>query len=525
MLRRDERRADRQAGANGPRRSPARGALAPGRSTTLGQERALLRLFGVIGLDRAGRPLAGAAGRPLAGQRARRPRRRDRAAVRDGPARVRPRTATAGPRRRVGCDRPRARGRAAARARSAGRRRSRGDAGSHRSRSTGSTPTGSPAASSSGCSASHVARGSGRRLRSRTSTGRWMRRSRLPSAGFDLLRVEVPIGRELADRHARSAGQSTCRNGTRRDRRGRMAAADAEDGDPAPTGSPASAGAPPAADRWRRGRAARLRAARHGDPAARRAGGGRRRGVRARGPRGGRSRLRDRRAAGSIRIGRWPTMPSPDGSTGGPKRSSPSAPDRSSWRPRSHRACPPIPRRGPAAPSPSSSSAWRSLARTAIAAERIDPRRPSGLARGRGWCRRSGARRGRPPPSTLPGVRAAVRRVGRDRRTSDRRGVVAVHGVGCADADRRQRGGHAPVGWRRSPGGSRARRCGACRRGARGGGQVRTAARRRPGARARDRRGGDGDPGRDWATSAGEPSSVTHPRAMSAVAGRRSSVV
>src|ERR687897_2139370 len=30
-------------------------------STTLGQERALLRLFGVTGLDRSGRPLAGAA--------------------------------------------------------------------------------------------------------------------------------------------------------------------------------------------------------------------------------------------------------------------------------------------------------------------------------------------------------------------------------------------------------------------------------------------------------------------------------
>src|SRR5918994_3719645 len=30
-------------------------------STTLGQERAMLRLFGVTGLDRAGRPLAGAA--------------------------------------------------------------------------------------------------------------------------------------------------------------------------------------------------------------------------------------------------------------------------------------------------------------------------------------------------------------------------------------------------------------------------------------------------------------------------------
>src|SRR5688572_23884946 len=30
-------------------------------STTLGQERALLRLFGVAGVDRSGRPLAGAA--------------------------------------------------------------------------------------------------------------------------------------------------------------------------------------------------------------------------------------------------------------------------------------------------------------------------------------------------------------------------------------------------------------------------------------------------------------------------------
>ena len=95
-------------------------------STTIGQERAILRLFGVTGLDAAGRPLAGATvDRWLAGD----PRGLGNGIalpVRDGPARVRPRAAAARAGRRVGRDRPRPRGGAAARARSARCRRGRG---------------------------------------------------------------------------------------------------------------------------------------------------------------------------------------------------------------------------------------------------------------------------------------------------------------------------------------------------------------------------------------------------------------
>ena len=57
----------------------------------------------------------------------------------------------------------------------------------------------------------------------------------LATAGFDLLRVEVPIGRELADR-LHDAGLEVP-EWHPRDRAGRMVVADPEEGDPAPTGS------------------------------------------------------------------------------------------------------------------------------------------------------------------------------------------------------------------------------------------------------------------------------------------------
>ncbi|HYH92025.1 MAG TPA: lysine 5,6-aminomutase subunit alpha [Candidatus Saccharimonadales bacterium] len=57
----------------------------------------------------------------------------------------------------------------------------------------------------------------------------------LAMAGFDLLRVEVPIGRELADR-LHDAGVDVP-EWHPRDRAGRAAGADLEEGDPAPTGS------------------------------------------------------------------------------------------------------------------------------------------------------------------------------------------------------------------------------------------------------------------------------------------------
>ena len=112
-------RADALAGAWGAR---ARA------STTIGQERAILRLFGVTGLDAAGRPLAGATVDRWLTSDPRAPRQRHRASVRDGVARVRPRATAAGDGCRLGCDRPHPRGRTAPRARPARRRRGRGAA-------------------------------------------------------------------------------------------------------------------------------------------------------------------------------------------------------------------------------------------------------------------------------------------------------------------------------------------------------------------------------------------------------------
>ena len=84
--------------------------------------------------------------RPLADAGPARARWRHRAAVRDGPARVRPRPAAAGPRRRRRHRRPRPRGGAPARARPADRGRGRGRSAWRAPRSSGSTPTGPPAA-------------------------------------------------------------------------------------------------------------------------------------------------------------------------------------------------------------------------------------------------------------------------------------------------------------------------------------------------------------------------------------------
>ena len=134
-------------------------------STTIGQERAILRLFGVTGLD-ARRPAAGRCrGRPLAGGRAARPRQRDRPAVRDVAPRIRPRAAAAGARRRIGRDRPRARRRAAARAATGARSPRSRRPGSRTPRSSGSTPSGRSGARPSTCSARRHGRGSASTLR------------------------------------------------------------------------------------------------------------------------------------------------------------------------------------------------------------------------------------------------------------------------------------------------------------------------------------------------------------------------
>ena len=141
-------------------------------STTIGQERAILRLFGVSGLDRVGPPAGRGHDRSLAGRRPARPRDGHRPAVRDGPARVRPRAAAARAGRRLGRDRPRARGRAAARARPARRGRGRGGASGGAPRSSGSTRSGPSVARRSTSSARRPGRGWASPCANRMSTPR-----------------------------------------------------------------------------------------------------------------------------------------------------------------------------------------------------------------------------------------------------------------------------------------------------------------------------------------------------------------
>ena len=203
---------------------------------------------------RAGRWPASAVDRWLAA-RSRRPRRRDRPAVRDGPARVRPRPAAAGPGRRVRRRRPRPRGGAPARARPARRRRGRGHPPRRRSAIERIDADRTARRELLDCSARRRGRGSARRSPSPTSRARSTRSPALVAAGIDLLRVEVPIGRELADR-LQAPGSRTSRPGAPGDSRAaradqpidatrRRPAASARSASSAdsPTGSPPSAAA------------------------------------------------------------------------------------------------------------------------------------------------------------------------------------------------------------------------------------------------------------------------------------------
>ena len=221
-------------------------------STTIGQERAILRLFGV---HRARRRRAGRwpARRSTAGWPAtpRRPRRRDRAAVRDGPARVRPRPAAAGARRRIGRDRPRARGRAPARAatgepsprsrrsRLAGLAIERIDA-----QRTARRETIDDARRGAAAVARADAARARRRRRARGGAGPHRRRDRPhPDRGADRARAGRPAGR-------RRASRSPCLAAARRRRRGQRP------GPVRPGADRQPAGAAPAAPRGRPGRRA-----------------------------------------------------------------------------------------------------------------------------------------------------------------------------------------------------------------------------------------------------------------------------
>ena len=168
-------------------------------STTIGQERAILRLFGVSGLDASGRPLAGAAvDRWLAG---------DPHGLGTGsPCRSRwPCSSTTSSR---SSSRSTSR-----RARSTSRSRPSSCASPTGAPSPRSRPSAWPAPRSSGSTRS--GRSGARRSTSLGEAPRpWLGRhaaepdvdaaldeaANLIGAGIDLIRVEVPIGRELADR-------------------------------------------------------------------------------------------------------------------------------------------------------------------------------------------------------------------------------------------------------------------------------------------------------------------------------------
>ena len=170
-------------------------------------------------------------------------------------------------------------------------------------------------------------------------------------AGIDLIRVEVPIGRELADRLT-DAG-SRCPAWQPRDTRDgpRRARAATE---PAPTGSqralPGSAArptGPPRGDAPTSGwRPSRRPSGRRRAPSSPRSSGS---------TSSSRTRWPRSSSAASTRIGRSPTTPSPTGSPGGPARPSWSGPVRSS----SPRTCRPAsrPTRRPAPAGPCAAAA------------------------------------------------------------------------------------------------------------------------------------------------------------------------
>ena len=184
-------RADALAGAWGAR---ARA------STTVGQERAILRLFGVDGLDAAGRPLAGRHGRQVVGAATRarsatgsRCRSRWRSLEYDlEPHQLAMDIASGAIDLALESELLREHD-----------RRVVAEAEARRlpaPPSSGSTPSGRFGARPSGCSARPIGRGSASRCASPRWTAALEEATKLIAAGIDLIRIEVPIGRELADR-------------------------------------------------------------------------------------------------------------------------------------------------------------------------------------------------------------------------------------------------------------------------------------------------------------------------------------
>ena len=387
------------------------------------------------GLDRSGRPLAGAAvDRWLAGV-ARRPRRRDRPAVRDGAARIRPRAAAARARRRVGRGRPRARGRAPARA----RRRAPPE--------TEATPPGGRRDRTDRCRPDRAARahrparrgatgrGSGRRSPSPTSTGRSTRPPSWPSPASTCCGSRSRSG--ASSPSACTTPASTCPSGTRaiarrpaadRRRTARRATR------PRPAASARSPGCAASRDGVAAERRGYVRLATAIPPL----------GV----PEGAvvaafeRVDLveadpdrRDRRSAASIPTARSPITRSRDGSIAAPTRSSRSGRGRSSSRRTSPPACRPMPRHA------------------RVGRSRCSSRRRAG-PRGRSR-RRNGSSSGRIPPGWPTSRRRTARILGE---VAVRRALFPGHVIRFDEPSR-------SPGCRCSSGGVAVHRCGGAWRG------------------------------------------------------------
>ena len=409
-------------------------------STTVGRERALLRLFGVGGLDAAGRPLAWAAVDRYLGGGPRPARRRRRPAVRDGARRVRHLAPAARPRRRVGRGRPRHGGGAAPRGRPAGHGGGGGASARRCGRSSGSTRTGPPAGSCSDVLGDPTRPWIGTTIPEPEIEDAIVAARRALDAGADVVQVEIPIGRELTERLRDAGLDAPVWQPRGSDLR-------SETADHAPTGSQRALTAlrhqldEIAAQRRNYVRLAAV------PPALGAPGVGGRRGVRARRYRRVRPDGRDRRRPGRAgpRPGRPRLRPRP--ARARRRRRRRCRPGRSSSVRTSPGACPRTPRPGPGERSRSRRCRLPSPAATAC------PTISSWSARCRtGWST-SPCRRPAPPPRSPSAGRST--RTSRSRSRSRRHRTVAQRRVG-RDRGRRRAGGR--LGRRPA---ARRRRCGA----------------------------------------------------------------
>ena len=410
----------------------------------------MLRMFGVTGLDRSGRPLAAEVVDRYVSRPARPARRRGRPPVRRGPPRVRDDAAGARPRHRVRCGRPGSRGRGPARQRAARRRRGHGPRARHLGARADRRQPDRPA---------RAARGHRRRGQAVGRGARWHRRASVLGT-----REAIALAASGRRRHPgqRPGHPRARRPAPRRGRRRPVLAAATGSGqrgvetetaaEPAPAGSQRGlAELRQAVDGGGR-RAASLRPAGDGGAATRRARAGRRRRVRADRHRRRRRRRRDRRRE---------------------RRPGPGA-RRPCLRPPAHRPFGRTALVGPGplvvgpdlsrgVPSDATTRAGRALALQLVGdLPRPAPRRAGGSAPRRAPCRRGCSRSVIPPPRPSPRSRSAgrscpstrsrsrSRRRGRGPRRSGRRSSAP-----CSPWRARPASSSAPPATRRWPSPSR----------------------------------------------------------------------